>query len=312
MDVDEPVEFLASSLPTAVTSINEVGKLQPMVVRVQEQPKESRTDQKIGTIFALPSASNDTSLCEELCAIIAKEYGLSDVPPNTDNQVVSNLQAIAMRSINRLSAELYSQDIHFLLELVQNADDNLYAPDCTPTLRITLSQSALVLDNNELGFSEANVRGLCNVGGSTKTDATLGYIGQKGIGFKSVFKVTPTPQIHSRQYHFQFDSQNPQLGYILPRALPTPADWSESMGTRIVLPLHAAPRYPSYHELQACLKELSPRFLLFLHRLQRIELKEESTQRIWQLRRDSERLTSATQIKQLIHTTVTPDRKSVV
>lgn len=54
--------------------------------------------------------------------------------------------------------------------------------------RITLSQHALVLENNELGrasivknnnrrigFSEANVRGLCNVGGSTKTDATLGY-----------------------------------------------------------------------------------------------------------------------------------------
>ena len=30
------------------------------------------------------------------------------------------------RALQRLSAELYSRDTHFVLELVQNADDNAY------------------------------------------------------------------------------------------------------------------------------------------------------------------------------------------
>jgi hypothetical protein len=38
-----------------------------------------------------------------------------------------------------------------------------------------------------VGFAEANMRALCDVGSSTKASIS-GYIGQKGIGFKSVFR----------------------------------------------------------------------------------------------------------------------------
>ena len=41
---------------------------------------------------------------------------------------------------------------------------------------------------SQVGFSAPNVRALCDVGRSTKTGG-LGYIGQKGIGWKSVFRV---------------------------------------------------------------------------------------------------------------------------
>ena len=40
--------------------------------------------------------------------------------------------------------------------------------------------------------------------------------GQKGIGFKSVFRVTDCPQIHSLGYHIQFDVNSGPMGYILP------------------------------------------------------------------------------------------------
>lgn len=43
--------------------------------------------------------------------------------------------------------------------------------------------------NNERGFSGDNIRALCDVGNSTKKEPTAGYIGKKGIGFKSVFRV---------------------------------------------------------------------------------------------------------------------------
>lgn len=57
-----------------------------------------------------------------------------------------------------------------------------------PTLAILLEKSEVAFENNECGFSEKNVLALCNIGGSTK-QKHQGYIGNKGIGFKSVFKV---------------------------------------------------------------------------------------------------------------------------
>ena len=40
--------------------------------------------------------------------------------------------------------------------------------------------------------------------------------GQKGIGFKSVFRVTDRPEIHSNGYHICFDVNSSPSGYILP------------------------------------------------------------------------------------------------
>lgn len=58
-----------------------------------------------------------------------------------------------------------------------------------PTLTFILQESGIIVLNNEQGFSVENIRALCDVGNSTKKGSTAGYIGQKGIGFKSVFRV---------------------------------------------------------------------------------------------------------------------------
>ena len=42
-------------------------------------------------------------------------------------------------------------------------------------------------------------------------------LGQKGIGFKSVFRVTDQPEVHSNGYHIQFDAKSGPIGYILPQ-----------------------------------------------------------------------------------------------
>lgn len=59
-----------------------------------------------------------------------------------------------------------------------------------PTLTFILQEKGIVLLNNEQGFSFNNIRALCDVGNSTKKGLNTGYIGKKGIGFKSVFRVT--------------------------------------------------------------------------------------------------------------------------
>jgi len=89
------------------------------------------------------------------------------------------------------------------------------------------------------------VRALCDVGNSTKQHK-VGYIGQKGIGFKSVFKVTNAAEIHSGGFHIKFDlTLHQSLGYTLPTwvdlataAQPPPprVPSLKSAATRVVLP----------------------------------------------------------------------------
>lgn len=96
----------------------------------------------------------------------------------------------------------------------------------------------------QVGFSDVNVKALCDVGKSTKQHK-LGYIGQKGIGFKSVFKVTDAAEIHSKGFHINFDLvQHQALGYILPTWIgPSQQNSSQarlkslqSAATQVVLP----------------------------------------------------------------------------
>jgi hypothetical protein len=75
----------------------------------------------------------------------------------------------------RLSDELYTKDTHFLLEFIQNADDNEYAADVIPTLRLKSDNGHIYICCNEVGFSEKNVAAICKIGESTKKNVE-GYI----------------------------------------------------------------------------------------------------------------------------------------
>jgi len=99
---------------------------------------------------------------------------------------------------------------------VQNADDNIYLENVEPTLTFILQESGIIVLNNERGFSAQNIRALCDVGNSTKKGSGGGYIGQKGIGFKSVFRVCffehcyihlrSQPSLHQSQIKNSFKS----------------------------------------------------------------------------------------------------------
>jgi hypothetical protein len=73
---------------------------------------------------------------------------------------------------------------------VQNADDNAYSSGVEAALFFLIQGGRIVVLNNEVGFTAANIRALCDVGSSTKAGVNTGYIGHKGIGFKSVFRVS--------------------------------------------------------------------------------------------------------------------------
>lgn len=181
-----------------------------------------------------------------------------------------NVRAKLHRALRLLSEELYSRETHFVLELVQNADDNHYSPVDIPAVSFELSSDRLEITNNEMGFAAENVRALCDVGNSTKAKRD-GFIGEKGIGFKSVFAISDRPEIHSNDFHFRFDTTvDDLLGYVVPIWL----DGHERQeGTRIVLPAKV------YREFtQSTLSELSAQLLLFLRKLRRLEVRNAISQ----------------------------------
>lgn len=178
------------------------------------------------------------------------------------------LQTQLNNSLKLLSEDLYSKKSHFVLELVQNADDNQYASGVTPHLTLRVEPSRLVVVNNEIGFTEANVEAICSSGASSKAKEKSGNIGEKGIGFKSVFTVSDEPEIHSNGFHFKFDRtvKSSLLGHLVPHWC-EPSDDVQPDGTTIILP--AAKNYEFGADT---LIDLDARLLLFLNKLRKLTL----------------------------------------
>ncbi|KAI4303899.1 hypothetical protein MLD38_039480 [Melastoma candidum] len=216
------------------------------------------------------------------------EFGLDLDLSVTESSMLRKQHARLGRALHCLSQELYSQDSHFLLELVQNADDNAYPDHVEPTLSFILHESGVVILNNEKGFSAENIRALCDIGSSTKKGSSAGYIGQKGIGFKSVFRVTNAPEIHSNGFHLKFDITEGQIGFVLPTPIP-PCDINmfarlvsydtnkrenNCWNTCIRLPLRSKlSSGTAINSIIAMFSDLHPSLLLFLHRLQCIRFR---------------------------------------
>ena len=131
---------------------------------------------------------------------------------------------------------------------------------------------------------------ICDIGNSTKGRVQGGYIGQKGIGFKSVFKISDQPQIRSAGFSFKFDSKQGPVGYILPEWIEDESRNEENRGksedaaesaidddddttstpwtTSISLPLSSGRGI----EIKSGFLDIHPTLLLFLHKLTSIRV----------------------------------------
>ncbi|KAK9699468.1 hypothetical protein RND81_08G175600 [Saponaria officinalis] len=221
-------------------------------------------------------------------SIRREEFGLDPNTSDIESSMLKKQHTTLGRALHCLSEELYSRDSHFLLELIQNADDNLYPENVEPTLTFILQPTGISVLNNEKGFTAENIRALCNVGNSTKNGSSTGHIGQKGIGFKSVFRITDAPEIHSNDFHVKFDTSENQLGSVLPTILP-PCDFemfeipafgdhvekgTSSCNTCIFLPFkRKLLEGTSLSRVASMFSDLHPSLLLFLRRLQCVKLR---------------------------------------
>ena len=111
---------------------------------------------------------------------IREGFGVGSRLDAAGQLIVTNLQGMIERSLEKLSNDLFSEQAHFVLELIQNADDNQYTSDLLPTLRFMLSSERILVCNNEMGFRPNDISAICDVGNSTKGKHKQGYVGHKG------------------------------------------------------------------------------------------------------------------------------------
>jgi len=123
----------------------------------------------------------------------------------------------------------------------------------------------------ERGFSEGDVRAICHLGKSIEKDKIVeGYIGEKGIGFNSVFEIAQIVHIKAGDFIFKFDATLPELRPTGMLALTwSPFPDAETVPKRTQLTLKLLPNTDA-SELEGKLEALQTTLLFFLRRLRRI------------------------------------------
>lgn len=126
-----------------------------------------------------------------------------------------------LQRLLRITGELlYGRDIHWAMELVQNAEDA-----GARRMAFVFEPERILVWNDGQAFEAADVWAICSAGHSAKRNK----IGFFGIGFKSVYKITDAPEIYSGPYALRIE------GKLYPTSLPnrSPAQ----RGAWFVLPL---------------------------------------------------------------------------
>ena len=164
-----------------------------------------------------------------------------------------------------LLGKLYSDQTHFVYELLQNAEDaRARAEDARAGwVKFELFRDRLEVRHNGIPFNEDDVRGICGLVEGTKADDPT-QIGTFGIGFKSVYAYTSTPKVYSRDEAFCIEN------YLHPYPI-SPADIAVEE-TLFVFPFNHkdVPADRALEDIAERLRKLGLQTLLFLRHIGRI------------------------------------------
>ncbi len=162
----------------------------------------------------------------------------------SNSEYLKFLYRVRKSLVNAFGKEVYNNYIQiinkaginenrFVNELLQNADDCRYSTSEEPRFTFQYKGNELTTYYNEVGFLKENVRSITAIGESTKKLLLTGYgqqIGEKGIGFKSVFGVAKSVSIFSNGFNFKLTANRPTI--------PEPVEISNaSEGTKMVFDL---------------------------------------------------------------------------
>ena len=184
------------------------------------------------------------------------------------------LEGFALRGVKNSVVEKYSDQAHFIYELLQNADDakatsarfELFSDRLVfahnGTRRFSVSNPATEMEELERG-TLGDINAITAVGGSNKTDEAT--IGKFGVGFKAVFQYTATPHIYDPNVFFKIER------FIVPIRLEADYSGRRSEETLFVFPFDHDKRSAedSYADISEKMRSLDYP-LLFLSNLKEI------------------------------------------
>jgi hypothetical protein len=175
-----------------------------------------------------------------------------------------------------ISESVFARSAHFILELLQNAEDSGKDLRHAGEIEFSISPRRIRVSNNGSAFTHSNVDAICGVRPSKKPEeGTLGFL---GIGFKSVFKISDSAEIRSGDFHFKFDKSchaNPDNvpWQIMPIWVDHPSEETSTGLTTFILPFRSQ---EAYQQTLAELRKLDVHVFLFLKWLKRLRIIDES------------------------------------
>jgi len=191
------------------------------------------------------------------------------------------LEKPSMKGIKSSVVDKYTDQAHFVYELLQNADDTM-----ATYVRFNLYNDRLVFAHNgERRFSVSSpdsegedkkngtlgdVNAILSIGNSSKTSEST--IGKFGVGFKAVFQYTSTPYIYDPEICFKIER------FIVPVLLDSDSPERQSNETLFVFPFNHDVNTPdkAFEAISDRLQSLvNP--LLFLPSLKEINFKIDET-----------------------------------
>lgn len=166
----------------------------------------------------------------------------------------------SMLGVQESVVEKYSDQAHFVYELLQNADDVkattakfLLTPNSLLYIHNGKRRFSISDPNNEREDSVSGILGdinsITSIGNSNKTKASIGKF---GVGFKAVFQYTKTPHIYDDNFRFKITD------FIVPKMIDDDIPGRAEGETMFLLPFDTAKRSPeiAYSEISNRLEHL--------------------------------------------------------
>lgn len=172
------------------------------------------------------------------------------------------------KGIRHSTVEKYPDPVHFIYELLQNAEDQ-----GATEAHFELSTDHLVFHHNGNPFTRSDVWNITGIGNSDKPQET-NKIGRFGIGFKSIFAITDRPEIYT------FLEEKPFAFAIEDLVVPVVITWnhekSNQYRTQFTFPFIPGREITLYSKIRERLTTLGFETMLFLQNLASITWQTET------------------------------------
>jgi hypothetical protein len=190
----------------------------------------------------------------------------------------SMLEKPSMRGVQRSVVDKYSDQAHFIYELLQNADDVK-----ATWARFRLEKDGLYfVHNGSVRFTVTDpsnedrdsgdgvlghINAITSIANSSKTEASIGKF---GVGFKAVFQYTRTPHIYDPAIQFRIER------FIVPKLLDSDLGWRKSSETVFFFPYDHKDKSPQDCHTEIIEKLKSLEFpVLFLSNLKSVSFESD-------------------------------------